>query len=412
MSEPADLLSSASPGGALIPAAMGTGRFSHAELARLVDQAASFHLLAVPGPDRAQTLHRFDLELEPPSAAHGVRGANTVGESAGRLDLRWSVIPWSWAARPDRQPPAERLDASRSQRITLQEAIFTFANGDGFRSFGTGRTFPVMAGGRARLTVAAVGNLVEGLGRLRGRQGNFTLCGELTADHQIEGHIMVRIVDPDGSLRTGAAPAPAAPPPNPTPDVTYLTWIAQKGESADQENYFSFSQDGQVRGVNIPVALHPVQTGIASLADGLRVRHLTVGPEVIGLEIGFGRETQPRTSISGTGLNPYQFEGVSEYTFYDRDGRTSVGAFKANFLEGRSFEMELPGAPGQSSLRFSYYGVITGGTGCFRGVQGMLYGTAGSVFNPPPSDHVISNLYVARLHDPDGRFRAGGPGGR
>ncbi len=405
MSEPAVVRS----GGALIPDAMGTGRYTHAELARLVDQAASFHLsVGPPGPDRALSLHRLDLELELPSVARGVRGVNTIGERVGRLDLRWSVIPWSWAARPDREPPAGQLDRTQSQRFAFQEATFTFADGGGFRSFGTGRTFPVKVGDRTCLTVAAVGNLTEGLGRLQGRQGNYTLCGELTEDGQIAaGHVMVRLVDPDGSLRTGAAPAPARPPAF-TSDVTYLTWIAQKGETPDQENYFSFSPDGQVRGVNIPVALHPVRTGLADSGAGLRVRSLNVGSEVIGREVGFGRETKPRTPASGSGLNPFQFEGVSEYTFFDRDGRTPVGAFKANFLEGRSFAMDLPGAPGQSSLRFSYYGAITGGSGCFQGVQGMLYGTAGSVFNPPPSDHVISNLYVARLHDPEGRFRATG----
>jgi hypothetical protein len=41
----------------------------------------------------------------------------------------------------------------------------------------------------------------------------------------------------------------------------------------------------------------------------------------------------------------------------------------------------------------------------------MIYGSAGSVFAPPPADHVITNLYGARLDDPDGRFRVAGSGG-
>ena len=47
---------------------------------------------------------------------------------------------------------------------------------------------------------------------------------------------------------------------------------------------------------------------------------------------------------------------------------------------------------------------------CFRGVRGMFYGASGSVFNPPPGDHVLTHLYMACLDDPDGRFRERGGG--
>jgi hypothetical protein len=36
----------------------------------------------------------------------------------------------------------------------------------------------------------------------------------------------------------------------------------------------------------------------------------------------------------------------------------------------------------------------------------MFYGSSGSILKPPPAEHVITHFYVARLHDPDGRFRA------
>jgi len=74
----------------------------------------------------------------------------------------------------------------------------------------------------------------------------------------------------------------------------------------------------------------------------------------------------------------------------------------ANFIEGRTFSMQLAAAPGQPALRFGYFGKIMSGTGCFQGVQGMLYGAAGVGIAP----HVFSNLYVVHLIDPDGRFRA------
>lgn len=412
------------------PTAARAGSGPSPRLQRLVDRAASFDLFAAPDPTAGVVapgvpgagggavgfrggarLHRFQIRLRRPSPADGVRASNVVGEEVGRLELRWLVIPDDFVARPDREPPATPLDPGRSQRIVLQECTVSFGDGDGgFRSFGTGRTLPTAPGGRPRLGVAAVGNVTEGLGRLRGFLGNFTLCGELSRERGFEGHVMVRIVDPDGVLCTGEAPPPPGAGIAGSPDVTYLTWVAQKGEGETQENRFSLTPTGEVRGLNIPVELKEVRVGFAlGGPGGLRATGMVTGP-VVGREIGFGREVRPRTPDSGTPLIPFQFEGVSEYLFYDPDGRT-VGSLTANFLEGRSFQMRLQDAPDEPALRFGYYGPIVGAKGCFEGAEGMIYGAAGSVFSPPPAEHVITNLYVARLYDPDGRFRAAADGG-
>jgi hypothetical protein len=215
---------------------------------------------------------------------------------------------------------------------------------------------------------------------------------------------MMRILDPAGTLRTlqdlPAVEAIASPMPN----TTFLTWIAQKAQTPDQENTFSINSDNQVRGLNIPVALKRVQVDfMPGGAGGLTSLDLRT-VEVIGREIGFGRESVPRTPGRGTQLYPFQFEGVSRYTFYDAEGQT-VGAFTANVVEGRSMQVQLPGMPEQPALRFGYFGPIIEGYGCFEGAHGFLCGAAGSVFAPPPADHVISNMYVARILDPQGRFR-------
>jgi hypothetical protein len=401
----------------------GIAGYSHDMLQGLVDQAAWAHVYAVPTPGESgairapghadqvigfrigEALHRFDIDLQPITAAAGVRAANSVGQAGGRLDLRWMMIPFDYVARPDREPPATALDLRQTQRFAMQEGTFTFGDGDGFRSFGTGRTFPTMAGGRLQVVVSAVGNILEGFGKFKGVQGNYTLCGEITADHAFLGHIMIRLVDPDGRLRTREPLPEIVEALDPEPGVTFLTWIAQKSKGPDQENYFSFTPGGQVRGANIPVAIWRPHVDFASDgATGFRAAELAIGQEV-AREVGFGRETRPRTADNGTGLNPFQFEGVSEYTFYDAAGQP-VGACTAVFLEGRSIAMELPGAPGAPALRFGYFGAFVGGKGCFEGVRGMLYGAAGSVFAPPPADHVITNLYVARIQDPARQFRA------
>jgi len=112
------------------------------DLQRLVDQVAGFHLFVTPevrtgdaalrgeggttvGLRMSAPLHRFEAGLEAvPSAQDAIRAINVVGEPAGRVELRWMVIPYDFLARPDREPPATPLDPSRSQRFALQEKTF------------------------------------------------------------------------------------------------------------------------------------------------------------------------------------------------------------------------------------------------------------------------------------------------
>jgi hypothetical protein len=387
---------------------------------RLIDQAALFHVFVAPHPsaDRAATrdrvgsvtgidaeeaVHRFDLELDPRLADRPL-GLNTVGEQVGRASLRWSIVPEEFVARPDRDPPATPLDLTKSQRFTIQDSAFSFGSrGDGFRVFGAGRTFPMWNGTRGTLWAAAVANIQEGFGAFRSCSGNLTICGDLTAERGFVGHMIVRVLDPEGSLRVDSE----APPPQrghrADADTTYLTWIGQKAAEGGQDNSVSLSPTGEPRGFNIPADLKRVWVGLAEAGDSIRARDLRTG-DVIGLEVGFGREPLPRTSLSGTALLPNRFEGVAKYTLYG-PARCVLGTFTTNVLEGRSFSVTLPAAPEEPGLRFGFFAPVVDGTGCFDGVRGMLYGAAGSVLAPPPFEHLISNLYVLRLMDPEGRFR-------
>lgn len=387
---------------------------------RLIDQAALFHVFVAPdgsrdrpaarartgdvtGIDTEEAVHRFDLELDPHIGDRPI-GRNVVGEQIGRTSLRWSIVPEEFVARPDRNPPPTRLDESRSQRFTIQDSVFTFGGGrDGFRVFGAGRTFPMWNGSRGTLWVAAVANIVEGCGNFRGCEGNLTICGDLSRDRGFVGHMIVRVVDPDGMLRTDAEPPPPQRGTRGDADTTYLTWIGQKAREGGQENTVSVTPSGEVRGFNIPVDLKQVWVGLADTGDSIRARELRTG-EVIGLEVGFGKESVPRTSQSGSALLPNRFEGVARYTIYG-PGRCAVGTVVTNVLEGRSFSVTLPDAPDEPALRFGFFAPVVDGTGCFDGARGILYGAAGSVLAPPPFEHLISNLYVLRLMDPEGRFR-------
>jgi hypothetical protein len=408
-------------------------RDNTAALQALIDATATFNIFVTAdrggGDSRARPrgdgggvagircgglLRRFDIELETPSAS-GVRAANLLGEAVGRIDISWTFIPNSFAARPGgRGAPSERLDPTRSQRFVMDEMTFTFGDGrDGFRSFGTGRTFPVDAGGRARLVVAAIGILTEGFGRFRGHEGNYTLCGELTEGGGFAGHVIGRVVDEQGDLRTSASlPRASSGGERPDEDYTYLMWLAQKGKGPSQANRPSLTPDRQLRGLNIPMELKLVRSSFgANGGEGFRAGLLRVG-EVIGLEVGFGRGSRPDAIADGTADNPAQFEGVARYRFDDPQGGNAAGSFTTNVLEGRRIDYRYSAAPGETAWRFGFFGPILYGAGCFQGVEGTFYGASNSFFKPPPGDHVITHCYFARVYDPDGKFRSrAGSGG-
>src|SRR5207302_5654069 len=92
--------------------------------------------------------------------------------------------------------------------FAMQQMTFSFGDGrDGFRSFGTGRTFPMLVGDEPRIVVCAVGNVTEGFGQFRNHEGNYTICGDLTPGG-FQGDILVRFQDTTGDLRTEEAVAP------------------------------------------------------------------------------------------------------------------------------------------------------------------------------------------------------------
>jgi hypothetical protein len=402
--------------GATSKAPRSGGRDSMGLLQQLVDQATGFNLFAVPDQrsstnaagkqefSASENLHRFQVVLKAPTS-RGVQAANIVGEVVGRLTLRWIVIPDNYYARPDRQPPAVRLDPAVSQRFVMQEMTLSFGDGsDGFRSFGTGRTFPMLVGLRPRIVVSAVANVTEGFGRFRHHDGNLTICGDLMPNGFC-GNILVRFQDPAFDLRTSGSLPKIQPQPDPDPQTTYFLWVGQKGEEQPgYENHFSLGPDGQVRGMDITTQEKILHLDFA-VPGGFQAKSFTTEKKIVGLEIGFGRGSIPDAPPTGTPLSPYMFEGVAQYTFFDNKG-TSVGSLLTNVIEGRRFDMRLPGAPNEVAWRFGFFGPIIYGTGCFEGVEGMFYGASGSIFNPPPGAHIVTHFYMARMNDPEGKFRA------
>ena len=392
-------------------------RVSADAIQRLVDQSAGFNLFVVPDSTRLDgtdtngatafvataKVHRFEVVLQPPTVG-GVLSTNIFGEAIGTMDIRWFMIPDSFVAHPDRQPPATRLDPTTSQRFAMQETTFRFGDGrDGFKCFGTGRTFPMMVGNHPRVVVSAIGTVMEGFGRFGNHEGNCTICGDLTSNG-FQGNILVRFQDSQSNLRVPGVLSAIQAQSHPDPQVSYFLWAGQKGEEQPGlENHFSFAFDGNVRGMNITTQQKILHLDCAASGD-FQTSAFLIGNDVIGTEIGFGRLSVPNASQIGTQLNPTLFEGVAKYTFFDSKGNT-VGAVLTSLVEGRRFDMSLPGASAVPALRFGFFGPIIWGSGCFEGVEGIFYGASGSVFNPPPATHTVTHFYMMRLNDPTGKFR-------
>jgi hypothetical protein len=384
---------------------------------RLLDEAAFFNLFSAPDQRRpggpiaapgrpggvvgfriAESLHRFDIGVEPPTSS-GLRAALAVGEPLASFQHRWMFIPPDFKALPDREPPPTLLDPSRSQRFVLLDGVCRFGGGDdGFRGFGSGLTFPVTRQGTTEIHAAAVGTLLEGFGRFRGHQGTYTYCGTLSPDRGFTGSLLLRVMDPEGHIRT-LGTLPASPRRvEPEAGTSYILFRGQKRDR-NQKTAYVFDDRGQVVGLDVEQELRLFTPDAAIGRDGVQTTG-TVGA-VIGqmtAKIGFNLLNP---GAPGTQLSPVPFQSFNDYTFFDRDGRP-IGGFAADGFEGRTFNVEFSGAPGQRGLRFGGFGPLLNGTGPFAGIQGLM--TDNSVVGIAP--HALSTLYVLRIHDPEGRYRA------
>jgi hypothetical protein len=379
----------------------------------LLDQAAYFNLYSEPdargdvairsgrdcvGLRVGEALHRFEVRVQTPARGEGLCAANSVGERLGRFDARWLFCPEQFEALPGVEPPPTPLDRTRRQRFVMLDADCSLGDGgDGFRGFGTGVTFPASGG----LLAGAIGNVMEGRGRLSGLIGTYTYCGSLSEEEGFRGSMMLRVMDPEGRLRAEGGLRPAESPHHAEPGVTYLILRGQKKDRRSKTAY-SFGPDGDVNGLNVSQQIRLIEVDAAAREAGGPRAVRSVGP-VIGKMTANIAFNLLNPGAPGTGAAPIPFSSFNEYTFYDRDGET-VGTFVADGSEGRTFNMELAGAPGQRALRFGGIGPLMNGTGAFEGIGGLM--SDNSVVGIAP--HAIVTFYVLRVDDPDGKYRAAG----
>jgi len=386
----------------------------------LLNQAAYFNMYSTPNPDYPNTaihapgnangvigirvheiLHRFDISVQPSTPDNPLRAYNTVGAPAATFDHRWMLIPHAFSALPDRAPPSTLFDMSHSQRFVMLDGVCKFGNGqDGFYGFGTGLTYPVTVQGRRELLAASIGTIMEGFGKFQDLEGTYTYGGTLCADRGFQGNLVCRVMDPEGTLRSERELPPVKPMSESEPGITYIILHGEKRDKTAKTTY-SFGLDGQVNGLIVEQQLRLFHLNFASQGRG-GLRSVECIGQVIGKMTSKILFNLFNPGAPGTATAPIPFSAYNELTFFDRNGQI-LGGFVGDGGEGRTFNMTLANAPGQQALRFGGVGPLRHGTGCFRGIEGLM--TDNSVVGVAP--HVTSTLYVLRINDPDGQYRAG-----
>ena len=347
---------------------------------------------AITAVEVHESLHRFEVASE--VTAGGLGAVNRVGEPAARVHIRWTVIPHSYRASPDCLPPPTVLIPFLSQRFAMLDGEMSYldAAGSGFHGFGAGRTFPVVEGGKRKLRIGAVIDVLEGFGAFAGLPGTVVVNGTIEPPHGLALNMMVRFVDLDERLLADGALAPIDPIPSPDPSATFVAFLGEPDPSAGTE--LIVGPDGSMQGAHVVERLRSIRLGF-DLETG-RPRALAEPGPVVGSLAG-RLYFNPFAAPPGAPV-PFQTRsGV--FRFHDPEGQP-VGTLEANVVEGRGFATPLPGAP-LPVFRFGGFGPVIGGTGALAGASGLMsLNAAISVF-----PRTLSNLYVFRLEDPQGRFR-------
>jgi len=385
----------------------------------LLDQTADLNIFVIPDPEHPDTatltpddpsdyfglnggygislrcaIHHFDSVIQNPSRDTGLPVTEIVGEAAGTFEARCFFsddLHWS----PGKLPPPAIYDPWRSQRFVMLGTEFSFGS-DKVQGYAIGRTFPVNVNGQPELLVGGVGNIVDGFGKLSGLDGTFVLTGKLTPALGFLGNITCRLVDPYGYVNGDRELSTTTEIPNPDPASVFVLLRGEKHDKSVETTYGPPPGGGQVSLIT-PSQLRAVHCGFSSRGGG-GIRTERRFGQVVGnmvADVYFDLLAPP-----GTAQAPVPFTTNETYQFTNREGQI-VGTLTTGVVEGISFKLKFPAAPGQAGVRFAGFGPITGGTGSFEGVQGML--TVNSLIGIAP--HALSLLHVLYILDPEERFR-------
>ena len=340
-----------------------------------------------------EELHHYEVNVSAPTCSDGVLAENRIGESVANVHIRWTPIPDDFEAAPGKYPPATLLIPFFSQRFCMLEGQLTFKDSaqSGFRAFGTGRTFPVVEGGKNRLRIGAVIEVIEGLGDFRGLSGAFVINGYIAPPNELALSLVLRIMDPDGMLRAASTSAPVTTLPDPDPHATFMFFLGEVDPTRPVK--LNVAPDGTILGSEVHERLRLVNISFDVGKDRGPRSRTTEGPVVAAVDATLHFNPMDPRPVSPI----YTSEGV--FTFFNRQNQ-SIGQVLCNMVEGRAMKTDLKGAP-MPVFRFGGFGPILGGSGFFQHADGMMsMNSAISVF-----PRTLSNLYIFRFYDPTGQFR-------
>ncbi len=316
----------------------------------------------------------------------GLWGLDAVGEPLAALTFAWQPIPQSWVAHQDVQPPATAFEPRRGQRVQISTFELAFPDGSKLTAFGTGRTFPG-AGGTLRLGAAL--DVEKTAGAFKHLCGAISISAEIAAPDQLTMAIMVRMMDPREELNTTSVPPIAHPEPPPPGLGTTMTFLGE----TDPKHPVTLrtSSSGALLGSNVYENLRPAIFQAADM-PGPRA-HTMVGPIV-----GSVKAVLAFDPLKLCPIGPVQTrKGI--FRFHTPDGK-AIGELSADMTEGRAIRTFIAGAL-LPVFRFVGAGPMLGGTGEFAGASGLM--TMNSAISVFP--RTLSNCYILRFDDPDGRLR-------
>jgi len=345
--------------------------------------------------DVNEQLHRFQTVTG--QVGRELRASKRVGEAVAKVGIQWTPIPDYYAPVPGGTTPTWILNPLISQRFTMLKGHLDFqdAQNSGVHAFGVGRTFPVVEGGKQRLRIAASIEVLEGLGRLQGLQGAFTIIGYIEPPDNLALHLMVRMMDPAGKLRaqSDSPITPIQAMPDPDPDAVFMILQGQPDTSKHVEPILSADRK-IVIGRTVRERLRLVHFDF-DLSTPAGLRSLTKEGSFVGtLETNLYFDT-----VSTATVTPIQTtDGI--FTFSKPDGET-IGTISINLVEGRAIVTKMEGFQ-MPLFRMVGLGPVLRGTGQFEGAEGMM--VMNGVVSAFP--RAASNLYIFRFYDPEGKINA------
>ncbi len=350
--------------------------------------------LFISSVDVNEMLHRYEMEAG--WAGNEFRAARRLGEAVGTVGIHWMPIPDYFVASPDCDPPAWVFNPTISQRYCMLKGQMNFHDIEksGAHNFGCGHTFPVIEGGKRRMRVGAVIDILVGRGKWAGIKGLITINGYIEPPKDLALCMMIRLMDPTGKFQTDA-PMPALQPiADPDPDAVTVMVLGEVDPDGGVQVIPTADGKG-MSGSHVKELLRLVRIESDVTSPNGMCTRLVEGPILGRLEARLYFNAFDTARVTPIQTRNGYFE------FWDRKGNT-IGKVFANMVEGRAFKTEVEGFdPHMPIYRFGGLGPVLGGTGQFEGADGMM--TMNACITTFP--RTLSNMYYFRFYDPQGKIR-------